>query len=127
MGFLIAPGLPAILLYLLGLLFVADWEAAWGPSILAILAYLGALIIGVPVHFVLQRKGINGYMAYLILGSVIGLTIYTLFFLIWALFSWQSYPEHTIILLKDSVKSGVISVVYAAISSTVFWLITVRT
>jgi len=125
-GFLIAPGVPALFLYLAGLFFVADWEAAWGPKILAMFAYLVALIIGVPVYFLLQRKGINSFMAYLILGALIGLAFYVLFFGIWALISWQSYPEHAILLLKNSIRSGVIAVVYAAVSSVLFWLIAVR-
>jgi len=108
------------------LFFVADWEAAWGPKILAIFAYLVALVIGVPVNFLLQREGINSFIAYLILGVLIGLAFYVLFFGIWALVSWQSYPEHAILLLKNSVKSGVIAVVYAAVASVVFWLLAVR-
>lgn len=125
-GFLIAPGAPALLLYLTGLFFVADWEAAWGPKILAMFAYLVALIIGVPAYFVLQRKGINSFTAYLVMGALIGLAFYVLFFGIWALISWQSYPEHALMLLKNSVRSGVIAIVYAAVASVVFWLIAVR-
>lgn len=125
-GFLVAPGAPALLLYLVGLFFVADWEAAWGPKILASFAYLVALIIGVPVYFLLQLKGINSFMAYLILGALIGLAFYVLFFGIWALLSWQSYPEHAVLLLKNSVRSGLIAIVYAAVASVVFWLIAVR-
>ena len=125
-GFLVAPGAPALLLYLAGLFFVADWEAAWGPKILAMFAYLVALIIGVPVYFLLQRKGINSFTAYLIMGALIGLVFYVLFFGIWALISWQSYPEHALMLLKNSVRSGVIAVVYAAVASVVFGLIAVR-
>jgi hypothetical protein len=117
---------PALVLYLIGLLFVSDWEAAWGPKILAVLGYLAALIIGVPVYFLSQRKGINSLMAYVVLGASIGLACYALFFGLWALLSWKAYPEHTVLLLKNSVVSGVIAVVYATVASAVFWLIAIR-
>lgn len=125
-GFLVAPGVPALVLYLIGLLFVSDWETAWGPKILAVFGYLAALVIGVPVYFLLQRKGISSLMAYLVLGALIGLVCYALFFGLWALLSWKTYPEHALLLLKNSVKSGLIAVVYATVASAVFWLIAIR-
>lgn len=125
-GFLVAPGLPALVVYLIGLFFVADWEAAFGPKILAMLGYLTALLIGVPVYFVLQRKGISSLAAYLAFGALVGLSCYVLFFGLWALLSWQTYPEHALLLLKNSVVSGVIAVVYATVSSLVFWLIAIK-
>lgn len=125
-GFLVAPGVPALVLYLAGLLFFADWEAAFGPRILAMLGYVTALVIGVPVYFVLQRKGITSLIAYLAMGALIGLACYVLFFGVWTLLSWQTYPEHALLLLKNSAESGVIAVVYATVASAVFWLIAIK-
>lgn len=125
-GFLVAPGVPALLLYLIGLFFVPAWEAAWGPKILVIFAYFIALVMGAPAFFVMRQKGINSFIAYLVMGVLIGLVFYVLFFGVWALISWQSYPEHALILLKESLRSGVIAVVYAAVASVIFWLIAVR-
>jgi hypothetical protein len=125
-GFLVAPSVPALALYLIGLLFVSGWEAVWGPKILAMFGYLAALVIGVPIYVILQRKGINSLKVYLGLGALIGLGYYVLLFGIWALLSWQTYPEHTLLLLKNSIKSGGVAVVYATITSAVFWLIAIR-
>ncbi len=126
-GFFVAPGVPALALYLIGLFFVADWEAAWGPRLLGMFGYLAALVIGVPVYFLMQRNGVNSFTGYLLLGALIGLCCYAVFFGIWALLSWQSYPEHALLLLKNSIPSGVIAVVYATVASAVFWLIAIRT
>ncbi len=126
LGLILAPGIPALFLYFVGLIFVSGWEAAWSPKFLAAFGYLVALIFGIPAFYYLQRKGINSFQAYLILGALIGLTFYLLFFGIWALLSWQPYPEHAILLLKNSIKSGIIAIVYATVTSAVFWLITIR-
>lgn len=125
-GLLVAPGGPALVLYLIGLLFVSDWEAAWGPKILAVVGYLAALVFGVPVYFLLQRKGISSLMAYLIVGAAIGLLCYGLFFGLWVLTSSKMYPEHALVLFKNSLKPVLIAVVYATSASAVFWLIAIR-
>jgi hypothetical protein len=90
------------------------------------IAYLVALVIGVPVYFFCQQKDIHSFHAYLILGALVGLTFYILFFGVWALMSFQSQPEHVLLLLKNSIRSGVIAVAYATLSTMVFWLIAIR-
>jgi hypothetical protein len=125
-GFVVAPGVPALALYLLGLSFASAWEAAWGPRILAMFAYLVAVAGGIPVHLFLQAKGINSVGAYVVAGALIGLVCYLLVFGIWVEFSWQSSPEHASALLRNSVNSGLIAVAYGAIASVLFWLIAIR-
>jgi len=119
-GFLVAPGLPALLLYLTVLfLGYASWEAAFFPRILGIFAYLAAWIFGIPGYFLLRGKGINGFMVYLILGALIGLTVYALY-----LFTLQpsviEYRAHI------NWGLGLMAIVYAVISTAIFWLIAVQ-
>ena len=68
----------------------------------------------------MDLQGINSFMAYLIMGALIGLAFYVLLFGIWALISWQSYPEHALMPLKNSLRPSVIAVVYATVASIVF-------
>lgn len=125
-GFLVAPGLPALVLYLINLVVVSHQEALLLAAVLATLAYLSALIVGMPVHFLLQRKSINSLIAYLILGAMIGLTCYVMFFGIEALLSLKTCPEHALLLLKNSGKSGVMAIAYSSVASLIFWCIAIR-
>ncbi|PHV09707.1 hypothetical protein [Chitinimonas sp. BJB300] len=125
-GFFVSPGVPALFLYLIGLIFYSSWEAAWGPNILAICGYLAAFIIGVPMYFILKRKNISSLKAYLILGALVGFIFYVVFFGLWVLLSWQKFPEHALLILKGSVRSGIIAVVYATVASAIFWLISIK-
>lgn len=125
-GFLVAPVVPALVLYLVQLIFVPRWEAEWGVKILVLFAYLSALVMGIPMYFVLQRKQVASVLAYTVLGAVIGLACYALFFGLLALMNWTAYPDHALLLLKNSVGSGVMAVSYGAVASMIFWLIAIR-
>jgi len=122
-GFLVAPGVPALAFYLMNM----NGEAS--PLILFIfgpLAYAAALILGLPTYLVLQRKGIHSLWAYLILGAAIGLAFAVLFFGIQALLSWSSAREHAVALLQSSGRAVVFTVVYAVVASALFWLIAIK-
>jgi hypothetical protein len=122
-GFLVAPVVPAIALYLLNM----NAEAApLLPLILTPLAYAAAIVLGVPAYLVMQRRGIFSLWTYLIVGALIGLAFAVLFFGIQALLSWSSAQEHAIGLLRNSIRSVVLAAVYAAVASAVFWVIAVR-
>jgi len=73
-GFCVAPAVPALVLYLINLIFVPHWEAEWGAKLLVLFSYLSALLIGVSVYFLLQRKHVISISAYPALGALIGLT-----------------------------------------------------
>jgi hypothetical protein len=125
-GFLVAPVVPAGFLYLFGLLKGYGDVAIVGPLLLAPFAYAAALVIGVPVYLLLQRKGVHGVGAYLALGAAIGATVVVLMFGTEALFSWTSAREHALGLIRNSGGYMVVAIVYAAIAAAVFWLIAVR-
>jgi hypothetical protein len=122
-GFLVAPAVPALALYFVNV----NGEAA--PLIFFVLApfaYAAALVLGLPVYLVLQRRGTRSLRAYLILGAAIGLVFAVLFFGIQALLSWTSAREHAVAVLKNSGRSVVLALVCAVVASAVFWLIAVR-
>jgi len=82
-GFLVAPAVPALLLYLL-----STGNFSYGVRknvveilvIIAIIGYLAALIIGFPIYSLLKRKGIDSFPAYLVAGALIGFVFYVLCF-----------------------------------------------
>jgi hypothetical protein len=125
-GLLVAPGIPALILYLIQPIFVARWEAEWGAKVLVLFAYLSALVFGIPVYFVLQRKQVTSLGAYVALGASIGLACCVLFFGSLVLLNWKAYPDHALALLKNSAGSAVMAVVYGSIASLIFWFIAIK-
>jgi hypothetical protein len=125
-GFLIAPGLPALALYFINLSVVSPHEAFLLAYILTIFGYVAAIIFGAPVHYILKKRRLQTLRVYVASGALIGLSFYALFFLTWALLSYQSYPDHSIALLQNSAMTGVVAVAYATFASAIFWLLAVR-
>jgi len=125
-GFVVAPGVPAVLLYFFGLYKGYGDAAVVEPFLLAPFAYVAALVVGWPVYLMLQRRGSHGLGVYLVLGAVIGLAVVVLMFGTEALLSWKSAREHAIGLLRNSGGYMVVAMVYAAVAGAVFWLIAIR-
>ncbi|TVQ82004.1 MAG: hypothetical protein EA357_11025 [Micavibrio sp.] len=74
-GFLVAPGLPALLVYLTVLFLGNDaWSSSFVPVVLAIIAYVYAWALGIPAYILLRRKGVDRFAVYLALGALIGLS-----------------------------------------------------
>src|SRR4051794_22227705 len=117
-GFLVAPGVPALVLYLVNM---NRENAPLLPLLLTPPAYVAALVLGIPVYLVLRRKGIRSLPAYLILGSLVGIVFYALYFGAETLLSPLSAPQ-----LESALRQGAIAAVYAAVASVVFWLIAIR-
>ena len=124
LAFLLAPGVPGVLLYLLGRF--KGYGAIVGPFLLSPFAYAAALVIGLPVYLGLRRKGMRSLAAYLLSGAAIGLLVAVLLFGTQALLSWSSAHEHAVALLMNSPGSVVVAVGYAVVASGFFWLIGVR-
>jgi len=125
-GFFVAPGVPAVLLYFWGLYKGYGDAAVVEPFLLAPFAYSAALVIGWPVYLMLQRRGSHGLGVYLVFGAAIGLAAAALFFGAQALLSWTSAREHAVALLRNSGGSVLVAMVYAAVAGAVFWLIAIR-
>lgn len=126
LGFLVAPAIPGVLLYLFGLVKGFGDAAVVGPALLAPFAYCSALVVGVPVYFVLQRRGIHSLGAYLAVGAAIGVAVVVLVFGTEAASNWTTAREHALGVLRNSVRYSLVAVTYAAGASAVFWLIAVR-
>ena len=126
LGFLVSPGVPALGLYLINLCLVSREEALLAGVILATLGYAAAVIIGMPAYFIMRKKSPVGLRSYLMVGGLIGLWFYLLFFGVWGLVSYQSAPEHAIALIRNSGVAGLTAIGYASVASGTFWLIAIR-
>ncbi len=124
-GFLVAPAVPAVLFYLWGLLKGYGDAAVAGPGLLLPFGYVGALVIGLPIYLVLQRRGSHGLGAYLALGALVGVVVVAVLSTAEALLSGKAL-QYTSAQIWVSVRFTVIAALYAMISSAVFWLIAVR-
>jgi hypothetical protein len=121
-GLLIAPGVPAgILVHL----FPGSDGIALSAGILAISAYLTALVLGLPIHILLERHSSQYLAAYALAGGAVGTAAALLTFGVWATFSWGAYPEHAALLLRNSWRVAVSAAVYGTVSGSLFWLLAV--
>lgn len=122
-AFLVAPGVPTLILHMVGDSTVGGYGVPLMSLILAVFAYLAALLIGFPFFLFAERKNLRGLSAYVVLGALCGLLAYIVIFGAWAAGSWRSYPEHAALLLDNSLKSGLVAVLYGALASLAFWAI----
>jgi hypothetical protein len=113
------------LFYLWGLLKGYGDAAVAGPGLLLPFGYVGALVIGLPIYLVLQRRGSHGLGAYLALGALVGVVVVAVLSTAEALLSGKAL-QYTSAQIWVSVRFTVIAALYAMISSAVFWLIAVR-
>ena len=126
-GFLIAPGAPGVLLYLLNLSRGYGDTAIGLPLVLAPFAYAAAFVIGVPLYVVVLRpRDMRALSVYLLFGAGIGLIVAALLFGTEALMNWSSAREHAVALLRNSGGKVIVAVLYGTFASAFFWLIAVR-
>ncbi|MCW5238904.1 hypothetical protein D5047_22865 [Verminephrobacter eiseniae] len=142
-AYLVAGVLIGFIVYVLLCFGVLAEEAA---RILLAMAVTGAVIacyaalfigmIGIPIYSLLQRKGINGFSACLIVGALIGFISLVLGYGIFTRSEWQMSTK--VVLLVGSLQSaalelfkvfpvfGIPAIVCSMISSVIFWLIAIR-
>lgn len=126
-GFLVAPGVPALVVYIISTMTSTRGEAAWSSAIFAAAGYLAALVMGVPMYFVLQRKGVTGSVPYLALGALIGLICVVLAFVPHLLLvDWKTNYEQAFTLLKTATSIAVPAMFSGTVGCAVFWLIAIR-
>jgi hypothetical protein len=113
-GFLIAPVGPGALLYVYGLAKGYGAAAIVGPLLITPVAYLAALIIGIPVYRLLDRKRVRRCLAYTLGGGLVGLVGGLL--LNTPIVSFRSLPPSDLL----------VGAICGAISATIFWGIAVR-
>jgi hypothetical protein len=124
-GFLVAPAVPAILLYLWGLFRGYGNAAVVGPLLMVPFAYAFALVIGGPVYMFLRRKGVHSLGIYVGLGAAIGLAGMLLLSGAQVL-SGSASRDYANAVLSSARSDFVVALIYAAVASGVFWLIAVR-
>jgi len=127
-GFLVAPGIPAILLYLFGRLKGYSDAAVVGPVLLAVPAYASALTLGLPIHLLLRKRGLRGLGCYAGIGAAVGMTSVAVVTMIETVLAWNWSPDNAraLSLWKYSGRYMVIAALYAAVASAAFWVIAVR-
>jgi hypothetical protein len=125
-GFLVAPAVPALIMYLVQLIFVRRGEAEWAAIAIGLFGYLTTVVVGIPAYFFLQRKAVTGLGVYLVLGALIGLTCYALLFIPGALLNWKANAEGAYLMLRNSAGLAVLAIVCGLIASLVFWLIAIN-
>jgi hypothetical protein len=114
-GFLIAPAGPGALLYVYGLAKGYGTAAIVGPLLLIPVAYFAALVIGVPLYRLLDRKRVRRCLAYTLGGGLVGL-VGSLLLNTPAIDSFGYLPPGDLL----------VGAIYGAISATAFWGIAVR-
>lgn len=119
-GFLVAPGVPAGLLYIFNRFMGYGDGSIVGPLLLAPLGYIAAVVFGVPAYFIMRRKNISSLFAYLIFGGVLGLIFYLLFTIA------TSYPGQLMAVFQNSFGAMLMGGGYATVAAAVFWVIAIR-
>jgi hypothetical protein len=125
-GFLVAPIVPAVLLYFYGCLKGYGNAAIVGPALLTPFAYGSALALGVPANLFLRHRGVNGLGVYVALGSAIGVVAVVILRGSEVIANWTSAHEHALALLRNSGSDILVAAIYSAVATACFWLIAVR-
>lgn len=117
-GFFVAPAFPGALLYLYNFFWKGYGDAAVvGPFILVLFGYAAALLLGVPIHLILHRKGIRSLSVYGLLGALIGPVFFVTFEVLTA------YPGTLWVTLQYSYGAAFVAATYSSLAAIVFWSI----
>lgn len=120
-GFLVAPAFPGALLYLYNYFWKGYGDVAVvGPFILVLYGYAAALVLGVPLYLVLQRKGIRSLLVYSLLGALSG----PVFFVISE--ALTAYPGTFAARLQHTYGAALVAAAYASLAAMTFWTIVIR-
>lgn len=119
-GFFVAPAVPAILLYVFNRLMGYGDASVVGPLLLMPLGYAAAIIFGIPTYFLMRKKNVRSFVAYILFGGFAGLTFYLLFTIATA------YPGQVLLVLQRSIGPVLTATAYAAIAAGVFWAVAIR-
>lgn len=116
------------MLYLFGRLKGYGDAAVVGPLLLAVPAYASALILGLPIHLSLRKRGVRGLGSYAGIGAAAGMTSVAVVTVIQTIVAWMWSPDNVraLSLWKYSGGYMVIGALYAAVAGAAFWVIAVR-
>jgi hypothetical protein len=96
--------------------------------LLAAPAYASALILGLPIHLLLRKRGLRSLGYYAGIGAAVGLTSVAIVTVMETVVAWNWSPDNVraLSLWKYSGRYIVIAALYAAVASAAFWVIAVR-
>ncbi len=97
-----------------------------GAYVLAIIGYCSAIVLGIPIYFVLLYKKIYSLLAYLVLGALTGVAYYGLLFIPTFFSNLQFGLDLALSTLKNTLGLGLIGIIGGSIASSVFWWIAVK-
>ena len=119
-GFFVAPAVPAILLYVFNRLVGYGDASVVGPLLLMPLGYAAAVTFGIPAYFLMRKKNVHSFVAYVSFGGLIGLAFYLVFTIV------TSYPGQVLLVLQRSLGPVLTAAAYAATAAGVFWAVAIR-
>lgn len=127
-GFVVAPGLPALMLYIFGRFKGYGDASVVGPLILAFPAYASALVLGIPVHLLLRSREVRGVAPYTLFGAAIGFVFVAIVTVLQTVAAWNLSTDNSraLTLWKYSGRYVAVAIVYGALASMGFWLIAIR-
>lgn len=126
LGFLVSPGLPAVLVYLIYLCFLPSQQAGAMGLIYFFFAYIAAIVMGYPVYRYARRHALATLRQFALLGAAAGGIAYLGIVGLWALLIALSSPFEALMVLVNSALTGVSAAAYAAAAAAVFWGIVIR-
>lgn len=122
-GYLIAPGVPAFFMYAAQLATgISHEEAVLASGVVALVSYVAALLLGIPVCLVLFKLKIHDWWIFLLAGAVVGalgaLSVEAHKFL---------RPDISLVISLETVlRSWLLAAPCGALGGFAFWVIAIR-
>jgi hypothetical protein len=126
LGFLIAPAIPALLVFLVQIFFVPRWEATWAATTIALLGYLAALALGALAFLVMRQKDATDWIQVVFVGAALGLVCYILLIIPGLLQNLKIDANSSWLLLKNTVGLAIVGLLSGGLAGLAFWLIVIR-
>lgn len=125
-GFLVSPGAPSVLVYLLYLCFLPSDQASTMGLIYLFFAYIAAIVMGYPFYRHARKRSLTTLRQFALLGAAAGGIAYLSIVGLWALLVALSSPLEAIMVFANTALIGIGAAAYAAAAAAVFWAIVVR-
>ena len=127
-GFLVAPLLPAIAVYLIGV-GLGDAHPLWGAVLIGYVGYGASFCLGAPAYLFLHGR-VSSCTSYASAGAAIGAAVGVAFSLVEFLShlaaGWTAVTAGASVMFANSVRVTGFSALSGALSSAVFWLVAVK-
>jgi hypothetical protein len=131
-GLLVAPAIPPAVVCAAGFATAPGhfFEVLWSAQFLALISYSAAIALGVPCYLILQARNVSTLSPYVLSGAAIGMVFSIAFsltiFLSHLSAGWDAVVAGGSVMLSSAIRSTSVAAVFGAVSSAVFWAISVR-